>query len=400
MVARQVAPLTILRDDTSDHGAGRALSDGGRDGSPLARRIAARERRVGSFSRDTGRNGDVPARAADLAREHLRAARAQWSSRRDPPSRLLLSRRPPPCVAQGLHANCFGRQNPPRCHVAPWSSFWARSGYLRFHGDAEGVARKVTCWVLEVARVLDVLVVAAHRPRFLNAGTIRICSLTIFRSSSVLESLALSVHGSKTFVFWKFAVAFGAVLVCYQLAYLPLKKSALGQSSRSTLQDLLFCALPVYTIASWALGHPWRSAFDGLALVLPLIMSVVRVGCFVGGCCHGTPCDHGVYYPEHVLRSVRGWREFTPGPFTGSRVLPMQLVEAAYALLIAGVLIWRALRLVEPDGRALPLCLIAYGSFRFVTDFAWSSTSTTGWALGRRNGLHSSRQLRPLWFWQ
>ena len=91
---------------------------------------------------------------------------------------------------------------------------------------------------------------------------------------------------------------------------------------------------------------------DTFALPLALALAVGRWGCFCNGCCYGEPTslpwavDFGDGYPRH----------------------PTQLYESLFHLAMAGVLIGLMRYNLFPTHR-LKLYLIAYGVYRFLTEF-------------------------------
>ncbi len=95
---------------------------------------------------------------------------------------------------------------------------------------------------------------------------------------------------------------------------------------------------------------------DTFALPLALAMVVGRVGCFLNGCCFGTPTN-----------LAWGVRFQHPDGFAAPRH-PTQVYESLFHLGMAVVLfelLWRGwLR-----GHHLQLYLIAYGAYRFATEF-------------------------------
>ncbi len=101
---------------------------------------------------------------------------------------------------------------------------------------------------------------------------------------------------------------------------------------------------------------------DCLAPVIPLFHGIARVGCFLGGCCYGIESPFGFVAHGNLYNpAVNDVRRF-----------PVQLLEAACNLLLAGVLLllWRrqdrhpALR-----GRLIFVYLIAYACIRFADEF-------------------------------
>ncbi len=91
---------------------------------------------------------------------------------------------------------------------------------------------------------------------------------------------------------------------------------------------------------------------DTFALPLALALAVGRWGCFFNGCCYGREsdlpwaCDFGDSVPRH----------------------PTQAYESLFHLTMAGVLLWLTGRGLLRTHR-LQLYLIAYGGFRFLTEY-------------------------------
>jgi phosphatidylglycerol:prolipoprotein diacylglycerol transferase len=91
---------------------------------------------------------------------------------------------------------------------------------------------------------------------------------------------------------------------------------------------------------------------DSFALPLALAMAVGRWGCFFNGCCFGVATDlpWGVDFGDHVVRH------------------PTQVYESVFHLGMAGVL-WLLLRRGALPYQHVKLYLIAYGLYRFATEF-------------------------------
>ena len=91
---------------------------------------------------------------------------------------------------------------------------------------------------------------------------------------------------------------------------------------------------------------------DRFAVALPFSIGIGRVGCLVAGCCRGAPWDgpFAVAYEDGVLRH------------------PAQLYEALFQL-VAGWVLLRLWRRGALFGRLFALYLVAYGVFRFATEF-------------------------------
>lgn len=167
-----------------------------------------------------------------------------------------------------------------------------------------------------------------------------------------------------------FILNFLLVYISYERLFLPLKQRVVGITGRSYLQDMLLFILPMHAASCWLLGVPMLASLDLVGLILPLLLSFVRIGCFLGGCCFGLPARIGVRYPDLCfLPHDRSCRTYRAGINPQARVFPVQLVEAAANAALFGLLLWRLAITPVFDGRTLWLYLIGYGVSRFVTDF-------------------------------
>lgn len=185
-------------------------------------------------------------------------------------------------------------------------------------------------------------------------------------------------------------LAFVGAFLTMQMAYLIvrlLKYRIWGIAERSYIQDTIFILLPTYALASLVLGNAIAPAMDLAALDLALGVAFIRVGCFLGGCCYGRPAVWGVRYQEAQLVSVRGCRTYTPSPLPLECVIPMQLFESAFNLvLFITLLIWQLLAPEQSDGKILLVYFLAYGCWRFISDF-WREVS----ARPRRAGFSEAQ---------
>ena len=168
---------------------------------------------------------------------------------------------------------------------------------------------------------------------------------------------------------------FVAVFVAMLVLYRCLLSSGSGSPRLAFLSAAPFCRTRCsscchsYALVSIAAGYPLKLAFDLAGVVLPIYGGIVRIGCFLGGCCYGSPWQHGVRYPEAIFRPVEGYRTFRPGPDPGTRVMPTQLAESA-GLLLVGLGIFVALWNASlPRGMAMPIFLLSYSVLRFFVDF-------------------------------
>lgn len=115
-------------------------------------------------------------------------------------------------------------------------------------------------------------------------------------------------------------------------------------------------------VAARATSSPTLATLDVIVAGMCVMLSLGRVGCHLGGCCHGRPVRRGVVYEP---------REFGFGAqgFAGVPLAPVQLAESAGAALLAGVATWFVLAGSIP-GTAVSAVLVGYGSMRIATE-AW-----------------------------
>jgi phosphatidylglycerol---prolipoprotein diacylglyceryl transferase len=145
----------------------------------------------------------------------------------------------------------------------------------------------------------------------------------------------------------KFAVLLGDALW-------PLRPvadwSALLWTGRSIVGALLFGFLAAEALKP-LLKYPLPPN-DRFAVILPFSIATGRLGCWFTGCCLGEPMHGGI-----ALVAADGVSRY-----------PAALVESAFHLLagIALMLLWRRRML---SGRLFALYLLAYGAFRFGTEY-------------------------------
>jgi phosphatidylglycerol:prolipoprotein diacylglycerol transferase len=100
-------------------------------------------------------------------------------------------------------------------------------------------------------------------------------------------------------------------------------------------------------------GIPLLKGFDFIIPGGVITHAFGRVGCFLNGCCYGTPCR----FP---------WAVVFPG--TGEAVHPTQLYEALFNLCLFLFLFLRYFRRLF-DGEILCLYFVFYGAGRFALEF-------------------------------
>jgi phosphatidylglycerol:prolipoprotein diacylglycerol transferase len=138
----------------------------------------------------------------------------------------------------------------------------------------------------------------------------------------------------------------------------PLRGAAWLADGKTIVTGLIGAYLAV-ELAKWLLGVTTKTG-DAYALPLALALAVGRWGCFCNGCCYGTETALPWAVPFQV-----------PGPDGETRVAlchPTQAYESLFHLAMVFCLAWLMGRGLLP-GQRLKLYLIAYGVYRFATEF-------------------------------
>jgi len=193
----------------------------------------------------------------------------------------------------------------------------------------------------------------------------------LFLDSSIILSVLFS---------GVFAIVFGGIngfkigaIVALQFLnyenYLKLKGKIFGNRSRTFFQDTIFYIFPTFVLAVYLLNEPILPALDYFGFELTIIIGVARIGCFLGGCCHGIPSNFGVSYPSTILKKVLKPRKYTPTPHADTRVFPLPLVEIIVSVTIFTILFLRLLYGAALNGGSLILFIALYCPYRFFSEF-------------------------------
>ncbi len=123
--------------------------------------------------------------------------------------------------------------------------------------------------------------------------------------------------------------------------------------------------------------HP---IFDSFAIGLPLAVAIQRLGCFMVGCCFGTPtdipwavsytCDTHPFY-THLSNGLISENSLFSLP-----VHPVQLYQTFLSLIIA-VIIWKIRKVWKQPGNLLLSFIALNWLSRFIVEF-WRDSSTNG----------------------
>ncbi len=118
---------------------------------------------------------------------------------------------------------------------------------------------------------------------------------------------------------------------------------------------LASCAV-LYGWSRWK-GIPFISLADAAVPSLVLAHAFGRLGCFMGGCCYGSPCDHFWAVRLHA-----------PPEIAGMAIHPTQLYEVAGLLNILATLLVIE-RISRYPGQVFFSYCILYSLMRFIVEF-------------------------------
>lgn len=216
--------------------------------------------------------------------------------------------------------------------------------------------------------LMDNIVVSAHNIKFMEK---RLHPYFLFLDLSIIMSILFS--GVFSMVFGGInGFKIGAIVALQFLSYeyyLQLKGKIFGNRSRTFFQDTLLYLFPTFILGVLLFKEPILPALDYMAFELVIIISVARIGCFLGGCCHGIPSNFGVKYPKTILKKVLKPRKYTPTPHADIRVFPLPLIEIIVSVTIFSILFIRLLYVKELNGQSMILFIALYCPYRIFSEF-------------------------------
>ncbi len=111
---------------------------------------------------------------------------------------------------------------------------------------------------------------------------------------------------------------------------------------------------PIFmTIAALLLKQNWRRVLDMLAPGIYIILACAKLGCLQFGCCHGLPCEFGIYNSN-----------------LETTVFPIQAVEVVLMSLIIAFCFWYAFKSDKyVIGTVYPATSILYCFIRFFVEY-------------------------------
>ena len=148
--------------------------------------------------------------------------------------------------------------------------------------------------------VLDRLIVAANGLPVVGARYKPYWLLSDLAMAAAMGfAWMFSIHFPEVSFFGLCAGLVGA-LVAYKI--IREAKAAFGMvAARSFLQDCLLIIIPAFLATNVGFGSPISFVTAFLGLLMPLYGGIVRIGCFLGGCCYGRRSRNGVLYPRELF---------------------------------------------------------------------------------------------------
>ena len=183
----------------------------------------------------------------------------------------------------------------------------------------------------------------------------------LFLGDKLAQKRAFSVSLQKTLIVSTVAAVFlgygSAVLFQAFYNFLDSGKFTLNADTGATFYGGLIGGAAVFLVVWFWLGKKEaRTRFtdiaDIAAVCIPLAHGLGRIGCFFAGCCHGKEVSgfFGVFMET-----------------AGAEVLPVQLYESAFLLLLFAVLLAAFQKGKSP---LLAVYAVAYGVWRFFIEYA------------------------------
>ncbi len=153
----------------------------------------------------------------------------------------------------------------------------------------------------------------------------------------------------------------GAVLLQAFYNYMAKGTFEIVNNTGATFYGGLLGGAGMFILIYFVVGHfrfpdgyhvrQFRTVSDLAAAAVTVAHGFGRLGCLMAGCCYGARCDDAWYGIEMV--------------HLGYKVIPVQLYEAIYLFLLAGIFLW----LFKRGKRyLLPSYMMAYAAWRFVAE--------------------------------
>ncbi len=141
-------------------------------------------------------------------------------------------------------------------------------------------------------------------------------------------------------------------------------------TGKNILGGILGLLLGAFIAVKWLKFK--QPLLDHLAIAFPVAIAVQKIGCLMGGCCHGLPCQlpWAIQYDQN---SEAYHHHLHSGLISSDQVLalavhPTQLYQITGCLLIA-LLVYRSRHYWKSKGNLFLFTILLYGILRFVLEF-------------------------------
>ena len=140
----------------------------------------------------------------------------------------------------------------------------------------------------------------------------------------------------------------------------PFGTDQIGIAGLNLYGGIILAVLLAYLYMLWR-KLPILQTLDVFAPTVGLGLVFTRIGCFLNGCCYGTPCNlpWGVHFPEGSIPYYT---------FGNTAIHPSQLYSSLYGLIIFLFLHWR-LKHKQFDGQVVGLLFMVEAVFRYAIEF-------------------------------
>jgi len=140
----------------------------------------------------------------------------------------------------------------------------------------------------------------------------------------------------------------------------PFHGDRVGISGMSMMGGVILALASAFVFIAAKRIKPWPM-FDAMMPMFALGIGIVRIGCFLNGCCYGLPAHGhwGVIFPPD---SAAGYY------FPDTPLIPTQLYESLAGVIILIIVLWSE-TFKKFDGHSFWITIGLYAVWRFIIDF-------------------------------
>lgn len=150
-----------------------------------------------------------------------------------------------------------------------------------------------------------------------------------------------------------------------------LNEFRFSPTDKKTVLGGLLLLVPGFVLLKKVLGFRFP-VFDLLAIVLPVVMAIQRMGCLVAGCCFGKPTTlpwgitYGKFHLPYQVHLHQGLID--PGDPASLMIHPNQLYHILFCFAIA-FFVWMTRKKWKAGFSQFLFSILLYGVFRFFMEF-------------------------------